>query len=60
MWRRGPGVTDLLILGNVALFIFLFVQIPRLTRVRLVFQPRVRPVFPRARWLRRQTPGGSC
>ena len=41
MWKRRLSVTDLLILGNVALFIFLFVQIPRLTRVRLVFQPRV-------------------
>ena len=41
MWKRRPRLTDFLILGNVALFIFLFVQIPRLTRVRLVFQPRV-------------------
>src|SRR5450755_4109679 len=41
MRKRCPGFTDVLIVGNLALFIFLFVQIPRLTRVRLLFSPRV-------------------
>jgi hypothetical protein len=40
-WSFRPRWAHLLILGNLALFVFLFVQIPRLTRVRLVFQPRV-------------------
>jgi hypothetical protein len=40
-WSFRPRWAHLLIFGDVALFVFLFVQIPRLTRVRLVFQPRV-------------------
>jgi hypothetical protein len=41
MWKVRPSFTHLLIIGNFALFVFLFVQIPRTTSVLFVFAPRV-------------------
>jgi hypothetical protein len=41
MWKVRPSSTHLLTVANLALFVYLFVQIPRVTAVRLVFKPRV-------------------
>lgn len=41
MWKVRPSATYALTVANLALFVYLFVQIPRVTGVRLVFKPRV-------------------
>ena len=44
MFRRTrPHVLHLLVAAHVALFVFFCVQVPRVTRVRLVFTPQVLP-----------------